>query len=203
MRAAFQYRSRSEWVSLMRNRRGLCFVNVFQLRRGAAVPVSSTIFFLIACLFQCATELAGAYRRQQLVRCEQPLSAILCQAICSVHRIERVIDLPPRSTDIPSLAQRCATATGWPRYFAILGQPMRTPSIKAGVSMAFCLRFGSIAVSFSKRRKITNGNALSGKCEQLILQFRLPCRQPQFAFRNLRSTDQPLAAFRSVLQRSK
>ena len=36
---------------------------------------------------------------------------------------------PLRSTGIPFFAHRCATETGWPKYRAILGQPIRTSSV--------------------------------------------------------------------------
>ena len=40
---------------------------------------------------------------------------------------------PLRCTGIPSFAQRCATAIGWPSYFAILGHPVMTSGVAAGL----------------------------------------------------------------------
>src|SRR6478672_11691012 len=39
---------------------------------------------------------------------------------------------PSRRTGIPSLAQRCAVATGMPRYRAMAVQPLRGPALAMG-----------------------------------------------------------------------
>jgi len=44
---------------------------------------------------------------------------------------------PLRWTGIPLLAQRWATETGWLRYFAIAGQPVRVSGVPGGFVFLF------------------------------------------------------------------